>query len=91
MFQFRSKEAESNIEVLARYEDVDGKPIAAFTGRHGSGRYILTSVHLEIDSAQLHLMKMTVIDNRFEDITVLPDIEGVSRKAFHDILKRFVS
>jgi glutamine amidotransferase-like uncharacterized protein len=91
VFEFRSKEAESKVEVLARYEDVDGKPIAAFTGRYGSGRYILTSVHLEVDTAQLHLMKMNVIDNRFEDIASLTDIENVSRKAFFDMVKRFVS
>lgn len=74
-------------ETLASY--ADGTP-AIVTGTYGLGRYILSSPHIEIDSAQLDLMRFDVPDNRYADIAALKDTSGITTHVLYDILKRFV-
>lgn len=76
--------------VKARYASLPGQPPAVVTGDFGKGRYLLCGPHPEIDSDQLALMRFEVVDNRFADIAVMPDIQGVDHRFFHSLLSSFI-
>lgn len=42
-----------NVDVLARYASLPGKPPAVIAGRHGKGNWFLCSAHLEYDAAAI--------------------------------------
>jgi glutamine amidotransferase-like uncharacterized protein len=46
-----------NIEVIGRYEDVDGRPPAIIAGSCGLGKVVLSHVHPEIDATDPSLFK----------------------------------
>lgn len=76
--------------ILATYQDLDGQPPAVITGTFGKGRYLLSSPHLEMDTAQLQRMQFDVIDNRYEDIFKLEDVQGLTHDYLLSLLNPFI-
>ena len=86
---FESEE-QDQYQVLARYAALSGQPPAIVSGSFGKGRYLLSSSHIEIDSAQLDLMSFDVPDNRYADIAELSNTDGVTTDYFTTLLNRFI-
>ncbi len=60
-----------NINVLARFHDVPGKPPAIIMGSLGIGKFILSSAHIEFDPEIFDLIQYDVPRNAHEDLNGL--------------------
>jgi len=81
-------EDSSAFEVVASFAKTSRPAIVS--GRHGEGRYLLSSPHLEIDSEQLDKMRFDVFDNRYAEVAAMPATDGLSRDYFFKLFKDFI-
>lgn len=85
-FAFADDTVPNSIEVLARYADLPGYPPAIVAGTHGTGRFVLSSPHIEIDSSILDMMTFDVVANRCADIAAMPDHNHLTTDYFVSLL-----
>lgn len=74
----------SNVEVLSRYINLEGKPAAIVLCKCGKGKAILSGAHIEMSASYL-----AHIDPKIENVD-LEQGEKVRRILFKDVLKQLV-
>lgn len=77
--------ANSGATVLATYADLAVDNANVISGKHGAGRYLLTSAHPEYDHTALELMRFNVVDNRYSDIAALGDTSALTLDYFYTL------
>lgn len=88
---FSSDEPENGASwrVLARYNDalVDGN--AVIFGSHGEGHYLLLSPHLELDKSTLNMMRFSVRNDAYAELSALAadKLLSLSREYFFQLLQ----
>lgn len=76
--------------VVARFSNLPDKPPAIVAGRYGSGRWLLSSTHIEYDHEALELINFDVVGNDFEDIKTLGDWSDLNLNALELLINRYL-
>jgi glutamine amidotransferase-like uncharacterized protein len=79
--------SDANYVTYATFDDFETNNSAIVGGNYGEGRWLLSSVHIEMDHSALNAMTFDVPENKYEDITALGDTSSVSLDLFKKLLQ----
>ncbi|NKE48626.1 biotin--protein ligase [Roseomonas frigidaquae] len=73
-------------ETIATFSQLHDNSPAIVSGTYGSGKWLLSSAHVEYDASAIELIRFEVVGNNFKDIAALIGSNNLSLEPFRELV-----